>query len=48
MEPDRKPYAPPTLTTHGEVVKETRGFGGRLWEMLVSKASGVGEVEDDD
>ncbi|HSJ08958.1 MAG TPA: hypothetical protein VK928_03570 [Longimicrobiales bacterium] len=34
MSKQKKPYAPPTITTHGDVVKETKGLGGRFWELL--------------
>lgn len=31
---DKKPYTPPTITEHGDAVKETKGFGGHIWEAL--------------
>ena len=33
MSQQKKPYAPPTITTHGDVVKETKGLGGKYWEL---------------
>ena len=29
---DRKPYAPPTLTDHGNAVEKTKGYTGKYWE----------------
>jgi hypothetical protein len=36
-ERERKPYTPPTVNTHGDAVKQTTGFGGRFWEVLVPR-----------
>jgi hypothetical protein len=32
---EKKPYAPPTVTEHGNAVKKTLGIGGKYWETLV-------------
>lgn len=29
----KKPYTPPTVTEHGNAVRETKGFGGEFWEV---------------
>jgi hypothetical protein len=29
---ERKPYSPPTVTDHGNVVEKTKGWGGDWWE----------------
>lgn len=33
----KKTYAPPAVTEHGNVIERTTGFGGRIWEMLNPK-----------
>lgn len=33
----KKPYTPPTITEHGNVVKATNGLGGKYWEMYANK-----------
>jgi len=33
----KKPYVPPTITEHGNVVKETKGMGGKYWEPYSPK-----------
>lgn len=30
---EKKPYTPPTITEHGDAVKQTKGFGGEYWEV---------------
>lgn len=30
----KKTYTPPTITEHGDAVKETKGFGGHIWETM--------------
>jgi hypothetical protein len=32
--PQKKPYAPPTVTEQGDAVKETRGMGGKYMESF--------------
>ena len=34
---EKKPYTPPTITEHGDAVKQTKGFGGEYWEMLTPR-----------
>jgi hypothetical protein len=34
---EKKPYTPPTITEHGDAVKQTTGFGGRYWEVMSSR-----------
>lgn len=34
---EKKPYTPPTITVHGDAVKETKGFGGEYWEIMSAK-----------
>jgi hypothetical protein len=34
---EKKPYTPPALTEHGDAVKETKGFGGEIWEYMNPK-----------
>ena len=36
---DKKPYSPPTITEHGDAVKETKGFGGDYWEMMTPRTT---------
>lgn len=36
---EKKPYAPPTITEHGNAVKETKGFGGKYWEIMSPRSS---------
>ncbi|MEX0907867.1 MAG: lasso RiPP family leader peptide-containing protein [Gemmatimonadota bacterium] len=36
---EKKPYAPPTITEHGNVVEQTRGVGGDAWELYSTKLS---------
>ena len=36
---DKKPYTPPTITEHGDAVKETKGFGGEFWEMFTPRTT---------
>ena len=31
---EKKTYPPPTITEHGDAVKQTKGFGGPYWEMM--------------
>ncbi|HUF51660.1 MAG TPA: hypothetical protein VMN60_12610 [Longimicrobiales bacterium] len=33
----KKPYTPPTVTEHGNAVKQTRGLGGEFWEIVMPK-----------
>jgi hypothetical protein len=33
----KKTYTPPTITEHGDVVKQTTGFGGAYWELSTNK-----------
>lgn len=33
----RKPYIKPTVTDLGNVVKETKGIGGKCWEVFGSQ-----------
>jgi hypothetical protein len=43
---EKKPYSPPTITEHGDAVRETKGFGGTNWEpMSVRFGSGVDPEE---
>lgn len=42
---EKKPYTPPTITEHGDAVKQTKGFGGPYWEMMSPRPTS--EVEDD-
>jgi hypothetical protein len=32
----KQPYAPPKLTDHGNLVKETKGIHGKCWELIGS------------
>lgn len=41
---EKKPYNPPTITEHGDAVKQTTGFGGTLWEMMSPRPSSDGKV----
>jgi hypothetical protein len=34
---EKKPYTPPTITEHGDAVRQTKGFGGEYWEMMTPK-----------
>ena len=34
---EKKAYTPPTITEHGDAVKETKGFGGEFWEVMSAK-----------
>jgi hypothetical protein len=47
MPEQKKPYTPPTLTEHGDVVEQTRGTGGKYWEILLPKVISDFEVERD-
>jgi hypothetical protein len=38
----KQPYAPPTLTNHGDVVKQTKGIFGRHWETIGSNTGDDG------
>ena len=38
-EEQKKAYAPPTLTDHGKVEKETRGIAGDMWEVYGTRPS---------
>jgi len=40
----KKPYTAPTITEHGDVVKQTTGFGGKYWEFSTNK----GWIDDED
>jgi hypothetical protein len=42
---EKKRYAPPTITTHGDAVELTRGFGGKYFEAFMSKP--VSDLEMD-
>lgn len=35
--PQKKPYAPPTVTEQGDAVKETRGSGGKYMESYTER-----------
>jgi hypothetical protein len=48
MDNDKKTYAPPQVTTLGNAVKQTRGFGGRFWEILLGKMAWGGDEDLDD
>jgi hypothetical protein len=34
---EKKPYAPPTVTEHGNAVKKTLGIGGKYWETVINQ-----------
>lgn len=36
---EKKPYTPPTITEHGDAVKQTKGFGGEFWEMMTPRTT---------
>jgi hypothetical protein len=38
---DRKPYSPPTITEHGDAVKQTRGLGGKYWELPMPRSVSI-------
>ena len=35
---EKKPYSPPVVTEHGDAVQQTKGFGGRYWELYATKS----------
>lgn len=41
----KKPYTPPTITEHGDIVKNTTGIGGKYWEFACNKAYYNGEED---
>jgi hypothetical protein len=41
---EKKPYSPPVITQHGDAVRQTKGFGGRYWELYSPKS--VSDFED--
>jgi hypothetical protein len=43
----KKPYTPPTITEHGKVIEQTKGVGGRYWEVINPKpASDIIIIDD--
>ena len=42
---EKKPYTPPTITEHGDAVKETKGFGGDFWEIMSRKPTSDVKVD---
>jgi hypothetical protein len=42
----KQPYSPPTLTDHGDVVKQTQGIGGRHWEYIGSQTGDEPPIRD--
>lgn len=47
MESTRKPYTPPTLTEHGDIVEKTKGFHTVSWESIGYAASPPPPVWED-
>lgn len=43
---DKKPYNPPTVTEHGNAVKQTTGIGGKYWELYAPRTTP--DVKTDD
>lgn len=43
---EKKPYAPPTITEHGNAVKKTKGFGGPNWETMSSRNTSDIEMDE--
>ena len=37
---EKKPYTPPKITEHGDAIKETKGWGGTIWEMVTPRPAG--------
>jgi hypothetical protein len=48
MQNQKKAYSSPTITEHGKVVEQTKGFGGRYWEVTNPKPESDLEVEEQD
>jgi hypothetical protein len=44
MQKPKKTYTPPTVTEHGDVVKQTTGMGGKYLEFMSPKY--YGDLED--
>jgi hypothetical protein len=45
IDKDRKPYTPPTITEHGDVVKQTKGLGGKYWELPMPRSVSVLDMD---
>lgn len=39
----KKPYTAPTLTQHGDAVKQTTGLSGRYWELYTARVTPNGK-----
>jgi hypothetical protein len=44
----KKTWTTPGITEHGKVIEQTKGFGGKYWEILNPKAASDIIVPDDD
>ena len=41
----KKPYAQPTVTDHGDAIEQTKGMAGRCWEVVGRSYDGPGTGE---